>query len=187
MASARSEKTLTREDWLAAALDALAESGADALKVLPLARRLGVSRGSFYWHSRDRAELLDAALDHWDRWSTQVVIDTLDASRDDPERKLLALMEMVTERRLTRYESAVRAWAERDPAAARVVRRVDRRRLAYVTDLFRKVGFSRDESDARARLFAVYVSADPIFYAKEPAARGRQLLRCRWKVLVSRA
>lgn len=186
MVAPKKRQTLTREDWLAAALDALEESGADGLKVLPLARRLGVTRGSFYWHFRDRAELLDAVLDFWDRWSNQVVIDALDASRDDPRSQLLALMEMVEERRLTRYDPAVRAWAVRDPRAARAVRRADRRRLGYVTDLFRKAGFPPDQADARARLFAVYLSADPIFFAPEPAARRRQLLRLRHRILTER-
>jgi AcrR family transcriptional regulator len=186
MVAPKKRQTLTREDWLAAALDALEKSGAEGVRVLPLARSLGVSRGSFYWHFRDRDELLAAVLDYWDRWSTQAVIDALDASRDDPESRLLALMEMVTERRLTRYDPTVRAWAVRDAVARRVVRRVDRRRLAYATDLFRKAGFAAAEADARARLLAVYLSADPIFFAPEPAARSRQLLRLRHRVLTAR-
>jgi AcrR family transcriptional regulator len=186
MVAPKKMQTLTREDWLAAALDALEESGADGLKVLPLALRLGVTRGSFYWHFRDRAELLEAVLDYWDRWSTQVVIDALDSSQDDPLSQLQSLMEMVEERRLTRYEPAMRAWAVQDAEAARAVRRVDRRRLAYVTGLLRKAGFSADQADARARLFAVYLSADPIFFAPEPAARRRQLLRLRHRILTER-
>lgn len=186
MVVAKPQQRLTREDWLTAALEALEESGAEGLKVLPLARRLGVSRGSFYWHFRDRGELLVAVLGYWDRWSTQTVIDTLDASSEDPASRLMALMEMVTERRLTRYDPAVRAWAVRDADAARVVRRVDRRRLAYVTGLFRKAGFAASEADARARLFAVYLSTEAIFFAREPAARRRQLLRLRHRVLTAR-
>ena len=87
MVSPKPRRTLSGEDWLAAALEALRESGVDGVKVLPLARRLGVSRGSFYWHFRDRGELLAAVLDYWDRWSTEVVIDALDASKDEPESR----------------------------------------------------------------------------------------------------
>ncbi len=186
MVSPKPKQPLTREDWLHAALDALEESGAEGLKVLPLAARLGVSRGSFYWHFRDRGELLAAVLEYWDSWSNQVVIDALDASRDDPRSQLLALMEMVEERRLTRYDPAVRAWAVRDPQVARALRSADRRRLGYVTNLFRKAGFPPAQADARARLFAVYLSADRLFFASEPAARRRQLLRLRHRILTAR-
>ena len=55
-----------------------------------------------------------------------------------------------------------------------------------MTDLFRKAGFAAAQADARARLFAVYLSADPIFFAREPAARSRQLLRLRYRVLTAR-
>jgi len=186
MVAAKPKLKLTREDWLTAALEALEESGAEGLKVLALAKHLGVSRGSFYWHFRDRADLLEAVLEYWDRWSNQVVIDALDASKDDPRSQLMTLMEMVEERRLTRYDPVVRAWAVRDPRAARAVRRADRRRLGYVTNLFRRAGFTAEQAAARARIFAVYLSADRLFFASEPAARRRQLLRLRHRILTAR-
>src|ERR671922_6013 len=77
---------LSRERWIAAALDALADGGMAAVAVEPLAARLGVTKGSFYWHFRDRDELLTAALQEWERTGTEELIKRLDQIADPRER-----------------------------------------------------------------------------------------------------
>ncbi|MHC4493101.1 MAG: TetR/AcrR family transcriptional regulator [Planctomycetota bacterium] len=182
---AKPRKTLSRENWLGAALEALEESGIGGVKVLPLARRLGVSRGSFYWHFEDRRDLLLSLLAHWEHWSTDTVIAALSESgASDPRDRLWRLMEMVLEQGLSNHDPAIRAWALYDADAARAVRRVDRKRLRTVTGLFREAGFSPEQAEARARLLAIYLMGDPVVLAREPAARRRKLARLRWRVLV---
>jgi len=177
--------SLTRQDWLDAALEALEESGIEGVKVLALAKRLGSSRGSFYWHFRDRRDLLQSLLDYWDRWSTDSVIAALsEAVAVDPKQRIWLLMERVQTEGLSQHDPAIRAWALYDPDAARVVRRVDRKRLRAVADLFREAGFSEQQAVARARLLAVYLMGDPVVFVPEPAAARRKLARLRWRALV---
>ncbi len=183
----RPRKTLTREDWLRAALDTLEESGLDGVRILPLAKRIGASRGSFYWHFRDRGDLLRSLLDHWDRWSTRSVIKGLSSSEAaalPAKERIWFLMDQVISRDLSAYDPAIRAWARHDPEAAKVVRRVDRRRLATVTGLFREAGFSEEQAEVRARLLAVYLIANGVVFVRESAKRRRELARLRWELLV---
>jgi len=179
------ETNLTREDWLAAALEALEESGVDSVKILPLSKRLDVSRGSFYWHFRTRRELLQNVLDYWDRWSTEGMITELsEAAEMEPKERIWLLMETVLARGLANHDPAIRAWAQYDADAARVVRRVDRKRLRTVTGLFREAGFSEQQAAARARLLAVYLMGEPFVRVREPEAQRRKLARLRWRLLV---
>ena len=142
---------LGREDWLLEALRVLAESGVEAVRVEPLAKRLGVTKGSFYWHFADRAALLAATLDDWERRATLAIISEVEASGGDPGDRLLKLFRLglAADGRLDRR---VRAWAQDDDAAAAVLRRVDRRRVAYLRQLFVGLGFSRPAAQARAQL-----------------------------------
>jgi AcrR family transcriptional regulator len=150
-----------------------------------LAKRLGVSRGSFYWHFRDRPELLQSVLEYWSRWSTDSVIAALaDAGDLEARDKIWLLMERVLSGDLSAHDPAIRAWALYDADAARVVRRVDRKRLGTVTALFREAGFSEEQATARARLLALYLIGDPSLLVQEPAARRRKLARLRWQLLL---
>ena len=187
MAGRSKSKPLTRDDWLAGALELLEESGVEGIKVLPLSKRLGASRGSFYWHFRDRADLVASVLDYWDRWSTDSVIALLgQASGRDPTERIWLLMESVISDRLNARDLAVRAWALYDTEAERVVARVDRKRLATIRGLFQEAGFSSRECDARARLLATYLIGAGIVFMDDSPSRRKSLARDRWKLLVGR-
>jgi AcrR family transcriptional regulator len=149
---AETSSRLTRSDWLEAALAALDQAGLDAIEVLRLARSPGVSRGSFYWHFRNRRELLENILSYWEKRHTDEVIERASASQTEPSMILRSLMENVLRTRHGRYDATTRAWSRYDSSVAAVSRRVDRRGLRYITGLFREMGFDADETDARGRL-----------------------------------
>lgn len=146
---------LGRDDWLAAATAALAEDGIDAVRVEPLAQRLGITKGSFYWHFRDRPALLAALLEEWEQRATLAIIDQVEAGGGTASARLLRLF-LLTLDADPRLERRLRAWAAGDPAAAAIVERVDRRRLRYLRGLFAALGFTPPEARARAHL--VYYS-----------------------------
>src|ERR671910_2473019 len=86
--------SLKAEDWVEAARAVMAEGGIDAVAVEPLARRLGVTKGSFYWHFKDRRALLETTLERWEEEST---VARISASRriSDPRKRLIRLGEEV--------------------------------------------------------------------------------------------
>ncbi len=91
-------RRLTRENWLAKALDVLAEEGIGAVCIEPVAKALGVTKGSFYWHFQDRDELVERLLEYWETERTDRLVDLVAADSNDPSRQLLTLFELVTTR-----------------------------------------------------------------------------------------
>jgi AcrR family transcriptional regulator len=79
---------LSRRAWVQAALDAIAEGGLAAVAVVPLAKQLGATKGSFYWHFANRGALVEAALADWEQSHTAAVIAEIEASSDDPLQQL---------------------------------------------------------------------------------------------------
>lgn len=143
----RMSERLTRSDWIRHGLLTLARSGPGALKVGPMADRLKVSRGSFYWHFRDIGDFRTQLLEGWRAASTEQIIDDLD-SVPGPDRL----------RRLVRrafgspmlLERAVRAWAGEDREVARVVATVDDRRVGHIATLLVSAGIEADHATPRA-------------------------------------
>jgi AcrR family transcriptional regulator len=154
-----SEPKLGRQDWIKAGLAVLAESGVEAVRVEPLAKRMQVTKGSFYWHFKDRNDLLEAILAEWVEIDTQSIIEQVNQLDADPKTKLLRLFELaIADDDLTpglsdgSIENAIRAWATNDAKVAAVLEKVDRQRLNYTKDLFLAIGFSETEALVRARL-----------------------------------
>ena len=156
---------LHREDWLEHALEVLRESGITGLRVEPLARSLGVTTGSFYWHFKDRQDLLHSVLDHWAENMAQAVETRTDT--DDPQADLETLLTEITREDRNRYEIAVRNWATFDNYASDVVGRVDACRLKYCLSLFGRLGFSEEQANIRARMLIFYQIGEVGFSVKD--------------------
>ena len=138
-------------DWIAAALAAMADGGIQAVRVDPLARALGVTRGSFYWHFRDRQALLDALLDAWGEQQTEGVVARAGALGLAPAQTLRALLGFCFEDD-GRLEKALRSWATQDAGVADAIAAVDQRRVDYLAALLRASGIPGSKADARARV-----------------------------------
>lgn len=153
MAKAR----VTRQQWIDAAVRAIARGGVASVAVDALAKEFGITRGSFYWHFADRDELLRAALDMWQRAGTDDIIAALEAI-DDPRQRLLALFTTaVGADGVEGFEVALAADASH-PLVAPVLARVTDGRLDYLTSVFRQAG--RDPATARRQAvtaYAIYV------------------------------
>jgi AcrR family transcriptional regulator len=142
---------LRRQDWTVLALKVLAESGIEAVRVEPLAKLMNVTKGSFYWHFKNREDLFDAMLQEWEIRETDDIIKQVEAAGGDASAKLLNLMELVAQDDC-QLEKAMRIWAANDEKAKQALARIDQRRLDYLQDLFLQIGFSTVEAKARARL-----------------------------------
>jgi AcrR family transcriptional regulator len=128
----------------------LAKSGFTALKAEPLAKAMGVSRGSFYWHFADIGAYHIAILKYWRDVATEQIIAGLEASSKDENPLLLLLRQAFGGK--PALENAVRTWATVDPSARAAVQAIDRRRLGYVETLLKQAGLAPDLARARAQI-----------------------------------
>jgi AcrR family transcriptional regulator len=143
--------------WIEAAFDALAEGGIDAVRVDPLAKQLGVTRGSFYWHFTDRAALHTAMLKEWRKRQSYRVATRIEKQTTAPDERLRQTLALPhagqRAKRAAAIELAIRLWARRDNEAARAVRHIDGVRLNYYAKLYGEMGHTKAEARKRAFLF----------------------------------
>ncbi|WP_334361280.1 MULTISPECIES: TetR/AcrR family transcriptional regulator [unclassified Bradyrhizobium] len=161
---------LSAKDWLDQGLKALASRGFTALKAEPLAKAIGVSRGSFYWHFADIGAFHAAILARWHEVAAEQIIANVEAASKD-ENPLALLLRRVFGERLT-LERAVRTWASVDPAARAAVQAIDRRRLSYVGSLLTQSGLPADVARARAQI--LYWAFLGFALSDQPLPKARQ-------------
>ena len=147
----RERKTLTRADWTEAALNALARDGLRAVAVEPLAERLGATKGSFYWHFRDRNALLEAAVAQWERTSTDELIAGLEHIPDPSERHR-ATVGWLSESDRDMRIFMVLLWNADHPVIGPAIARILGKRMAFSLRLREQCG----EDAEQARLSMMY-------------------------------
>jgi AcrR family transcriptional regulator len=162
---------LSARDWLDQGLKVLAERGFTALKAEPLAKAMGVSRGSFYWHFADIGAFHRAILKHWREVAAEQIIANLEAAASDHANPLPLLLRQAFGGKLA-LEKAVRSWATLDPLARSAVQAIDRRRLSYVEGMLRAAGLSPDVARARAQI--LYWAFIGFALSEKPLPRARQ-------------
>ncbi|MBV9382242.1 MAG: TetR/AcrR family transcriptional regulator [Streptosporangiaceae bacterium] len=141
----------SRDAWIRQGLRVLAAGGPDAVRIEPLARALGVTRGGFYWHFRDRRALLDAMLNTWERATTEEVAERLEREGGGARVKLRRLLAL-TSPGVVKTDLAIRDWARHDPAVAERLRRVDNQRMGYLRALFGACRAGPGDVEARCLL-----------------------------------
>jgi len=172
---------LTPEDWVRAATQVLVDHGIDHVRVDVLAGELAVTRGSFYWHFRDREDLLRRVLQAWREETTVQLTRRLAVARSEP-RELLA--DVITlpfrgraAQRAARIELAIRAWARRDPMARQALEEADASRIGYHEALFLALGFGAAEAGHRAFLMYGYEVAESLMPGQGGAAQREERRR----------
>ena len=163
---------LSAQDWLDHGLKALATRGFSALKADPLAKTMGVSRGSFYWHFADLGAFHAAILKRWREIAAEQIIADVEAGSDEP---LKSLLRRSFGARLD-LERAVRNWAAFDAAAQGAIRAIDRRRIDYIEALLKKRGLEPAMAQARAQILYWTFLGFALSGTPVPAARLQGLL-----------
>lgn len=151
---------LDRKEWIEAATDVLADQGVDGLRVEVLAKNFGVTKGSFYWHFKDRQDLFNAVLQTWKEGRIRDINKQTTGSPGKEREQLHHVIEVYSANRNRKgisIELAVRDWARRDTQAAAVVEEVDTCRLECTRKLFVALGLSDDEAKSRSLLLYAYV------------------------------
>lgn len=142
----------SRDGWLQAACDAVIEGGVEAVKILPLAKKLGLSRTSFYWFFTDREDLLATLRARWRAATTEVLLSATTAyAATETEAMLNLLAVFLSDRFEARFEFALRSWGFADPAVAADLHAADAERLAALVAMLMRWGHARDDADVRAR------------------------------------
>ena len=177
---------LNRQDWIEAAWDAFVSGGIDEVTVQRIARKLNVTRGSFYHHFEDRADLLRELLRYWEREYTIRIREDIEILQLDPASSLLALARLIRSRGASRHDVRVRAWAINDPTVRDLLRQVDQQRLDFVRAHFVALGFDELEAACRARLFLYYEMAEPAVLAEQTPELEEALLQRRHEFLTAR-
>jgi AcrR family transcriptional regulator len=162
-----------RSAWIDAGLRALAATGPDAVRIEPLARALGVTRGGFYWHFKDRGAFLEELLDNWERRSIDEVLERVEREGGDARDKVRRAGMLTFSRELLPIDLAVRDWARRDRSAAKRLKRVDNRRMEYLRSLIGTFCDDVDEVEARS-ILAFSLAIGNHFIAADHAGRSRK-------------
>jgi AcrR family transcriptional regulator len=181
----RGRPGVSKAEWLEAGLRTLSEAGVAELTVEGLARSLGIAKAGFYFHFKNRDDLLSQLLDYWTDEVTQVITSNPEVLALEPRRRLERTAEMIVEDGLTRYEFPIRQWALKDAAAARAVKKVNRLRLDFIRSAFAELGFQGDDLEMRTMLFVCYHSLELPMFPEISAKRRRELIARRIELLTS--
>jgi AcrR family transcriptional regulator len=151
------QRSLSPDDWTEAALVAIGRGGVDAVAVEVIAIELGATKGSFYWHFKNRDALIQAALDRWERERTEAVIDDLERE-PDPAVRLKKLFGATFKRAPADQAEVALLANPGHPAALHAVRRAAERRISYISRQLEALGWTRaDAHDRAVILYYIYV------------------------------
>jgi AcrR family transcriptional regulator len=143
----------SHEGWLEAAYDSLLESGVDSVKILPLAKRLNLSRTSFYWFFKDREELLSALISRWREKNTGNLVKQSEAYAESLAEAMLNVFDCWVNKDLfdSQFEFAVRSWALQSQEIQAEVQQADAARMEAIGRMFMRFGYDEGPADVRAR------------------------------------
>ncbi|NNJ97933.1 MAG: TetR/AcrR family transcriptional regulator [Gammaproteobacteria bacterium] len=179
MSNQKIHRGVSKAEWLEQALQTLSTGGIAAITVEGMAKSLGINKSGFYWHFKNRDDLLHQLLNYWTHEVTEVITDNSDLLNLEPKTRLVKIAEMVIDFELTRYEIAIRQWALQDELAARAAKRVNRVRLDFISNALSELGFKGNDLDMRAMLFVCYQSLEAPMFPEISCKRRRELIRKR--------
>ncbi len=177
------------EVWLETAYATLIEAGVDAVRILPLARKLKLSRTSFYWFFKDRDELLAALLERWRAGNTGAIVRQSQAYAEGIAEAMLNIFDCWLDRSLfdSEFEFAVRSWGLQSAEVAAQVAAADAARIEALAAMFRRFGYSALEADVRARTVYLVQIGYISMKADEPLAARMQRIPDYFEIFTGRA
>jgi AcrR family transcriptional regulator len=169
---------LGREIWLDIARRALIEDGTVGVEINKLAKRLGSSRGGFYWFFKDRAQLLEELLAYWKETSTMQFEDILKVPGKNGMEKYLAMTNLwIDEKEYDpKWDGAVRDWARTSDDVRKIVYEVDQKRIAVLEQIFKEIGYAVKDAHIRARVMYYHQVGYYAMGVQESKRRRRALI-----------
>jgi AcrR family transcriptional regulator len=177
------KRGVSKEEWLEAGLEAIGKGGVSDLTVKGLAKKLGIAKAGFYWHFKNRDDMLRQLLNYWTHQLTEVVTSNVELLKLGPRERLIQTAQMILDYDLSKYDLAVREWALQNPEAARVVRKVNRFRLDFVRQALSELDFDDKEQEIRAMLFVCYHTWESSMFCDISRKRRREQIARRIEIL----
>ena len=164
----------TKADWIKVGFEVLTEEGINGVKVETMARKLGVTKGSFYGYFPNRNTFLLAMLEDWKRRHNTEIINRIKIFNESPYETLQKLLYVVDDMKYDALELSIYSWAAHDPAAKEAVSKVVNDRLKWITAVFLEGGFSKDEAEKRAHIVHHFMAGCKLFRPLLPASGSRE-------------
>jgi AcrR family transcriptional regulator len=177
---------VSKDQWLATALEELENGGIEAVRVERLAIILSVSKSGFYWHFKDRKDLYQHLLDYWFHEYTEVVTSNPLLLVGGPKVRLEMVSRMIQEHDLGKYDLAFRSWAKYDDTAREAVKRVTKVRMGFLRQILAEMGFEGDELEMRTMLFVCYHTWESTTFGDMSPRKRTRLRKLRLNLLTSR-
>lgn len=178
------KKRVSKAEWLSCAMEAFRQEGEPGVKIVLLARKLNVNKAGFYWHFKDRNDLLDHLFDLWVHEFTEVITENTILKGLPPKERLLATMTMIYDHNLGEFDIHFNAWALKDRSIKQKVARVTTQRVEYLKELFLQAGCSEPQAAMRAELFVGYESNECLMFMKKKA-KAKEYREMRSKLYLS--
>lgn len=160
---------LSKQHWLSQALESIAKTGQGVPPIEKLCKQIGVSRGSFYWHFKNRQDFLQCLAQYWEDYSVKEVIEKLDNFQGTGKELLLQIMEAVIPPNRGRHYLTMRLLAVTEPEAEKVLRKLDKQRLSFIKSIFYELGFRNSELEARTEAFVYFMTGEHVFLKDKTA------------------
>ena len=160
----KTHRGVSKEQWFEAGLEILTNDCVAALTIEGLARTLGITKAGFYWHFKDRDDLLGQMLDYWAYQHTEVLRSNAEVIALEPKQRLVKIAETIVDYSLTKYELAVYQWALHEPEVARLTRKVYRRRYDFVNRAFAELGFEGEDLELRTMTFVCFYTWEIVMF-----------------------
>ena len=171
------KKRVSKDQWLQAALESLIENGVNGIAIERLAKQLDTSKSGFYWHFKNRDDLLDHLLNYWESEFTDTVINNISHLDESARNKLQITSDMIMQHQLGKYDMAFRTWGNEDNTVMKRIKQIDRKRLNYISGLFSELGFHGEESESRASLFILYHAYIHSMFLDDSSAKRKSKLQ----------
>ncbi len=175
----KQKKQLSKEIWLQNALKQLSKKGNLSLTIEELSKAIGVTKGSFYYHFKNRYDFTLQLFDYWEAISTTNVMEHVNQAEGHAAERLLRLTKFLIKKDNWRYEIAIRAWVQFHPVLIPMLKQIDLRRYEFVSALFKEMGFTGDDLEMRVRTFLVFYSLEMTLFPNQNIAERMKFLELR--------
>ena len=181
----KKQKRLGKDDWINAALDTLYSSGIGAVRVEALARDLGITKGSFYWHFKNLDDLKAHMARAWKATQISFLRDLVENQTGQAAIDLKALIDFTVSKD-SHHDIGIRAWSLHDKSVEAAVKSVDKARLNYIEGIFKQMGYQGNDLKNRARVLYFYQVGDYITGKLDPETTRQRHAALRYQLLTSK-